>query len=446
MNPALVQIAFNIISNLTGFDLHGTSPSRTLEFVRRRAESLNFPSAAMYLDELKNAAPSDPEPQRLINLITNGQTCFWRDEPQLEAYRAALREVQQRGLKRPIRVWCAGCSTGDEAYTAAMIADEEGVEVQVLGTDINTEVLAHAALGRYDSWSLRRLDPARREAYFEQVAEGQWDISERLFQVVEFEQHNILKRAPDFPELWDVIMCRNVLIYFSSTARRLASENFAVGLDGDGYLILGSSEQLEDDWHLWRASRQADGFVYRHAQKDAGTTMPIVLPDFDDDFDTAFDDVPSTVEEDTVDFFDLDAIQELLERAQTHRKRNELDMALACYEAAAGYDPFVPETYVLTGSLLEEQIAPIRAMEAYRKALFLEPFYWFAAFRLAKLHEQNNERGRAIQAYNQALEGLNHGKVLASGETFEDIEFPAEMSQRSRVKEGCLKALDHLES
>ena len=443
MSPALVQIAYKIIGSLTGFELHGTSPSRVLEFVRRRAEMMNYASPALYLEDLKTASPLDPEPQRLINLITNGVTCFWRDEPQLEAYRAALRELKDRNLGRPVRIWCAGCSTGDEAYTVAMIADEEGVDARVLGTDINTEVLSHATLGRYDSWSLRRLDPARRDAYFTQMNEDQWDITSRLFDFVEFQQHNILKR-PLTSDPYDIILCRNVLIYFGSTAKRMASENFAVALDGDGYLILGSSEQLEDDWHLWRASRQADGYVYRHAQKDAGTTMPIVLDDFEDEISFGYDDVPSTVEEDTIEFDEHDVILELLERSQTHRRRDELERALACYEAAAGYDPFVPETYVLTGDLLEHQVAPVRAMEAYRKVLFLNPYHWFASYRIAQLHHRHHEERRAIQAYRQTLEGLDHAEALDRVEGLEELVFPWDMTHPSDVRVSCEKALKEL--
>ncbi len=403
MTGNLVKVACELISGWTGFELRSIAPQRIRDFVERRSAQLGYPSASAYLEDLKLADAVAPEPQRLINLVTNGLTHFWRDEPQLDALRAALTETAARIKDRPIRIWCAGCSTGEEAYTVAMIASEEKISVKVLGTDINTEVLSHAALGRYSAWSMRRLNQSRRDAYFRPHS-NLLEVADGLIDVVEFRYHSVTSRPPEPQTQWDLILCRNVLIYLHERARERAAENFAGSLNADGYLLLGSSEQLMEGHELFRASRREGGFVYRHTEKDAGSTSAIIL-ELDEES------VPLLAGRD----LDASATQEIdgdapiieLVQAGLAHLQSDLGAALACFEAAAGYDPFVLETYIHLAAALTKA-APERAGEALQKALFLDPHHWYAAYELAKIHDSQGERRRAKIAYSQVLEGLDH--------------------------------------
>ncbi len=400
MTGNLVKVACELISGWTGFELRSIAPERIRDFVERRSAQLGYSSAAAYLEDLKVADAVAAEPQRLINLVTNGLTHFWRDEPQLEALRAALVETAQRIQDRPIRVWCAGCSTGEEAYTVAMIAAEERISVKVLGTDINTEVLSHAALGRYSDWSLRRLSGARKDSYFRPHS-NLLEVVDGLIEVVEFRYHSVTSRAPESHVHWDLILCRNVLIYLHERARERAAENFAAALNPDGYLLLGSSEQLMEGHELFRASRREGGFVYRHTQKDAGSTSAIIL-----ELDEESVPLLAGRDLDATQEIDCDApIIELVQSGLSHLD-SDLGTALACFEAAAGYDPFVLETYIHLAAALADA-APERAAEALQKALFLDPHHWYAAFELAKIHANSGERRRAKITFSQVLEGLD---------------------------------------
>lgn len=402
-----VGVASQLIGEWTGFELNESAPRRIKEFLERRAAILGYPALALYLEDLRTADERDPEPQRLINLVTNGLTAFWRDAPQLEAMRAAIRDGFST-LNRPVRIWCAGSSTGEEAYTVAMIALEEGIRVEVLGTDINTDFLHHAAIGLYADWSLRRLDEKRKSRFFVRDDE-QWAVRNELLSMVEFQRHNLLSDPP--PGLWDIILCRNVLIYHSTEATQRVVENFAAALAQDGFLMMGSSEQLQDDWNLFRTSQHGGGFLYRHANRTPGSTMPV--PVLSDEFFAPPELAPiSSLEEETIDVEDDEAVIRLLRSGIEHQESGHRESALACYEAAAGYDPFVPDTYLLMGIALEASGARAKAAESYQKALFINPYNWLAAFKLAQTHESLGDALRARQAYRQALEGMQLDESL----------------------------------
>ncbi|MFW5968298.1 MAG: CheR family methyltransferase, partial [Persicimonas sp.] len=143
-----VSRASALLSEWTGLELRGATPRRVDEFLKTRAQQLGYDSKSAYVDHLQSLEPDDPESQRLINLVTNGLTAFWRDKPQLDALATVLDKLREgRSNDQPVNVWCAGCSSGEEAYTVAMIADRHDVPTYVLGSDLNTEALASARRG-----------------------------------------------------------------------------------------------------------------------------------------------------------------------------------------------------------------------------------------------------------------------------------------------------------
>lgn len=423
-----VAQACRLIGDWTGFELRGLAPGRVKAFLEARASTLGYSSVALYLEDLRQSDQRDSEPQRLINLVTNGLTAFWRDEPQLNALRDVLREIAESTQGREVRVWSAGCATGEEAYTVAMIAYEESIPVNVLGTDINTEFLHHATFGSYSEWSLRNLDTARRLNFFVRE-DTRWELRSDLVECVEFKRHNLLDEPPDGP--WDIILCRNVLIYHSREATSKIGAHLSKVLAKRGVLLMGSSEQFEG---ALKATACSGGFVYRHTTevrhadevRPQATAPPPVLV--------------SALEEETVDVDDDDAVIRLLADGIEHHNQGDLNAAIACYEAAAAYDPFVPDAHCLMGIALEGLGAPTRSGEAFQKALFINPYHWFAAFKLAQIHDRNGDIRRAIQAYRQAIEGLASERELFDRrlhfEEFERIE-----RHRSEVAEVCQTTL-----
>jgi chemotaxis protein methyltransferase CheR len=422
-----VGVACDLLTEWTGIELKGSAPRRVDEFLRSRASQLGYPNKQEYLSHLGELDRSDPEPQRLINLVTNGLTMFWRDEPQLNAFASVVDEMSaDMSSARPLQVWCAGCSTGEEAYTVAMIGEEHGVDVEVLGTDINTDYLRHARDADYDEWSLRRLSDQRRNRYFERGRGNDFKVVERLRNRVVFRRHNITMPAPRprIGESWDVILCRNVLIYFAPVAFRRVLRSFGEALQENGYLLLGSSEQLLDDERApdpmpFRAAQHGGGFVYRLASTPPGRTVHFgrhfselgeeSSGDVEDELvpPPALSMSSDGLDEVTSDVGQSAVVEHLFERALEHYSEQHIEAALASCEAATSYDPFVPETYCLMGFILARAGAHTQALDTYRKALFLDPFNWVAAIESARLYLDEGDANRARRALRQAKEGLD---------------------------------------
>ena len=417
----IIARASELLESWTGFELRETAPGRIAETFEHRASVHGYDSPADYLDALKNLPQTADEPQQLVNLITNGLTAFWRDQPQLSALRSLLNHLHVPGLStEPIHIWCAGVSTGEEAYTAAMIADEESVPVEVLGTDVNTDFIDTARRGLYSDWSLRRLDATRRDNYLEPVDQNHWRIDDDALNSVRFQNHNVLNPPPpsNHPDSkWDLVLCRNVLIYFSQTARARALRHLAQAATEDGYLMFGSSEQIHlerlgPDAPPLRPIRQGGGFLYRPGKSRTGQTIEPGNWNVDQSPDLPHiprtDDL-SSLEETTSDISESDTVADLLDTVAEHLEAGEHELALACLEAALGYDPFQIECHCLMGTVLQSLGALDQALETFQKALFLEPGHWFAVHRSAAIHQQRGDIDQARRAYRRTLEGLTGG-------------------------------------
>lgn len=418
------------LSRWTGLELYGSAPRRVEEFLQTRAAQLGYASQVEYIEFLSAQKPTDPEAQRLINLVTNGLTCFWRDLPQLDALRAVLEESSQaKADAAALKIWCAGCSTGEEAYTVAMMAVEAGVPVEVLGSDINTDSLQQAVAGVFGEWSLRRTRADYRARYFDQVGPARWAVRPELRRMVRFERHNILTPAPRPSDGggWDIILCRNVMIYFSQSATETVLRLFSAALNPDGYLLLGSSEQLHTGGVIegvmpFRAARRGGGFVYRLRRTPPGKTVFFSTPERalaeGNPAQTLDLTTLSSLEEITSDVRDDSpahpAAERLFEMALEHLRAGHHEAAIACCEASASYDPFICENYCLMGYLLHQSGAYSQALSTYRKALFLEPFNWPAALEGGRISLHLGDEMTARRLLRQTLEGVEAGRARST--------------------------------
>ncbi len=435
----VISDACSLLEEWTGFDLRETTPHRIADAFGRRATELGYDHPLAYLRQLRTQAPTDDEPQRLINLITNGLTAFWRDEPQLSALRSILNHLRDVRGGRPITIWCAGVSTGEEAYTAAIIAHEEGVPVTILGTDINTDTLAAAREGIFSEWSLRRLSEDRRRQFLRRHDKHHFLARHAAFQDLRFQRHNLLASPPSSPAAdgtWDVILCRNVLIYFSPDAMERALRRMADSLSPEGYLLFGSSEQISTDRmgpdapHL-RPLRHGAGFVYRPGKTRTGHTIQpghiafSAAPAGDPIIHAPGPIEPSGLDETTSDAGESGTVNDLLHAGAEHLRQGDLEDALACFEACLGYDPFHVECHCLMGAILQAIGATHQALEAFQKALFLAPRHWFAAHRTAVLHELRHDDDAARLAHKRTLEGLaRHADPLDTSFVLRDLLTP----------------------
>ncbi|MER3427788.1 MAG: chemotaxis protein CheR [Pyrinomonas sp.] len=225
---------------------------RTFEHrLRSRVRALGFQSFERYYLHLRFDHRGEQELAHAIDALAVHETYFFREERALEAFRWEILPQLARMNARTcaLHLWSAGCSTGEEAYTLAMLVREAGLfddwRVKIVGSDISARAIRRAQVGIYERSSFRALKGERKERYFVRLEEGNWQIREELRRMVTFNVANLIEETAIEPERpFDVVFCRNVLLYFDERARRRAALRLHRALRDGGYLILGATESL----------------------------------------------------------------------------------------------------------------------------------------------------------------------------------------------------------
>jgi len=205
------------------------------------------------LDELITILVMGKEPslsQQVVEALLNNETYFFRDRAPFDLLaRYALPELLLRRAKnRRIRIWSAGCSTGQEVYSLAMLFAEEadkwrGWTIDILGTDVSTQCVDRARIGTYSQFEVQRgLGINQMIKWFEETQDG-WRAIEALRRPLRFQVHNLLE-PPPHPGGFDIVLCRNVLLYLSPEKKTVAFERLASSMAEDGWLMLGAGETV----------------------------------------------------------------------------------------------------------------------------------------------------------------------------------------------------------
>ncbi len=215
----------------------------------------------------------DEEMTAVIDLLTVNETFFFREQNQLRAFsEEILPEIRETNReKKTLRVWSAGCSTGEEPYTIAMLVLEYGGffgwDIDIFGSDLNQRVLTSARRGVYRKNSFRTAGQYFIDKYFKEGEDGSFTISEDVKRLVNFSHLNLLDPFKvRFVGQMDVIFCRNVLIYFDQPSRKKVADNFYNSLVDGGYLLLGHAESLMNI---------STSFALRHLKNDMVYQKPI---------------------------------------------------------------------------------------------------------------------------------------------------------------------------
>jgi chemotaxis protein methyltransferase CheR len=205
------------------------------------------------LDELITILVMGKEPslsQNVVEALLNNETYFFRDRAPFDLLqRYALPELaQRRGKTKRLRIWSAGCSTGQEVYSLAMLFAEDpeawrGWTIDLLGSDVSTACIDRARAGTYTQFEVQRgLGINQMIQWFEECTDG-WRAVEPLRKPVRFQVHNLLE-PPLHPGGFDIVLCRNVLLYLSPDKKTLAFERLVAAMAEDGWLMLGAGETV----------------------------------------------------------------------------------------------------------------------------------------------------------------------------------------------------------
>jgi len=239
---------------------------------RRISERMSATSSRSFTDYFAHLRGEERrEVEELINAFTVNETYFYREDHQLTCLTTDLLDERVRA-KRPgdtIRIWSAPCSTGEEPYSIAIWLlenwkDVDTYDIEIVGSDIDTDVLEAAAEGIFRKRALMRLSPELIARYFYELDDERWRILDDLRQSVRFSRVNLIDTKQTRPQgRFDVIFCRNVLIYFDDESRRIAAENLYDNLLPGGFICLGHTESMNRISPLFEVCRYSGAIVYR---------------------------------------------------------------------------------------------------------------------------------------------------------------------------------------
>jgi chemotaxis protein methyltransferase CheR len=220
----------------------------------RRLRSLGLASYGEYLVYLARQPRESPERREMINCITTNKTDFFRENHHFEFLRGRvipeLRAAAANGGAKKIRIWSAACSTGEEPYSIAVtireaLGAERNWDVKILASDIDTNVLSAAEAGIYDAERFNQVQESLLRRYFtRRKSDGALLANDELKQMIRFRRINFVDPAWPIRTTFDVIFCRNVIIYFSRATQQVLFERLAQYLKPTGYLLVGHSENL----------------------------------------------------------------------------------------------------------------------------------------------------------------------------------------------------------
>ncbi|HEX4847983.1 MAG TPA: protein-glutamate O-methyltransferase CheR [Novosphingobium sp.] len=205
----------------------------------------------------------------VVEALLNNETYFFRDRAMFDQLAVKILPdlAERRSASRRLSIWSAGCSTGQEALSLAMIFAEQrarwaGWRIEIVGTDISGKAIAAARKASYSAFQVQRgLGVKQMLDHFSETPEG-WQANPALLQPVRFAVHNVLEPAPA-PGTFDLILCRNVLLYFDSANRSRALDRLADALSPDGFLMLGGGESAAGLSQRLAPCSETSGFLRR---------------------------------------------------------------------------------------------------------------------------------------------------------------------------------------
>jgi chemotaxis protein methyltransferase CheR len=425
-----------------------------------RATRLGYSTLPDYYTAL---ARDDQEFNELLNLVTINETSFFRFPAQFDALRnTVLPEIMaaKTGGNRAVRVWSAGCSTGEEPYSISMTLMDSGIEVsgfkpQVLGTDVSTKALARAKAGVYGKRAMMNVPKDVVSRHFEPTATADFRVNDRVRSYVDFGYQNLIKEPYPLSLMgnWDIIFCRNVTIYFRLESTRRVVSNFFDSLNEGGYLFIGHSETLTSISDAFEAVEIGGVFLYRKPvsrkafafgqplssssrtaraaraaasaagrqpapterprREAASSSVEVSVPEGDNDLlARARADLKEGRPERVLEAVELvlatdpnNAEAHLLS-AYVHADVGDYEEALAASSRALAINPLLPVARYILGIIYQRQGDTVRAISELKKTIYIDTDFALAHLNLANIHKAQRKWDAAAKEYENALKAL----------------------------------------
>ncbi|MFN3652130.1 MAG: CheR family methyltransferase [Armatimonadota bacterium] len=430
MQPDLLCAARRVVEERLGLDFRverGEALQRRLSRALRETAREDLESA---LARLMEAPSEDPELMALARGLTVGETYFFRDRACFEALERhvlpPLLAARRAAGSLHLRVWSAGCSTGEEPYSLAILLDRllpdfEDWRVTLLATDINPDSLERAREGRYGEWSFRTTPRWVRERYFHRVSGRTYELDARIRKRVSFRALNLAEvgypSAASNTLAMDLVLCRNVLMYFTEDARAAALERLRQALTPGGWLVVASPEASGSPLAPLLPVNFPGATLYQKQEPAAqpplrkGASLPpgeavaaAGAPSYPASRRLpASPLLPATPARGVEEPHPLVAARRLANAGQ-------LQEARAICESVTAEAPLLVEGWVLLATVCDESGDAEAAQRALRRALYLDPDCAFARLSLGLLLFRSGDRGRGLRQVEHAarqLEGLS---------------------------------------
>lgn len=433
------------------------------------AREIRCESVCHYAERILSSTVTKAEIEELAGHLTIGETYFFRENQSLEIVQNVILPaiVQNRRLKdRTIRIWSAGCATGEEAYTIAMMLDrvlsrDEDWNATILATDINIRSLERAVEGVYGSWSFRETPPWIKQRYFRKFDDNHFSIIPELKRYISFAYLNLAEDA--YPSLtnntnaMDIIFCRNVLMYFSAERARRVVQNFHRALTDGGWLVVSPTECMQLRGSQLTPVPFTNVFLYR---KDGSEPIPSVSERVTEPVGTwtvdwnayppvereQFDSEPAAQEttcdvcfdgkedrevsaisyyDEAVKYYAEGRYGEAAALITSHRAEEDfsadecallakcyanqgrLDEAAAFSECAIALDKTNPKHHYLHAAIQTERSNPREAVVSLKRTLYLQPDFIPAEVALGHLALNHGDRRAATLHFRNALKILS---------------------------------------
>jgi chemotaxis protein methyltransferase CheR len=411
-------------------------------------EQLGLVDEREYFDRLRGAAPTfvETELRNLLNLVTITETCFFRDVSQFRLLReriipTLISERSPRGVgPKRIRIWSAGCSSGEEAYSIAITLDSLGIyatfpdwSIEIVGTDLNTEALEKARRGVYAARAVRNVEGRLLDQYFVPDGKG-FALCDAIKNRVSFEFGNLVQTPMPTTGPQDIVFCKNVAIYFSSDVTRKLIEGLRATLAPGGYLLLGHAEslwQMSDGFTVIEHERM---FAYRKSF-DQAVRLP---PKVKQPKSAALGD-PNVQYDSCLAAFragEWDAAESGLGALVTacptfvpgilllgglYAHRGRFDDAMAQAQSVLEVSALEPRAHLLLGMIAARRERPDDALQSLRRALYLDDSLALGHFWLGNLYRERGDVARACQEYENVVRDWERQTLQLTEEFASDL-------------------------
>ena len=451
-----------IIKTNSGIKLGPKDHQRITNIVSERVKKLGSPSWRDY-NKFISSKSGKKELKQVVEEITISETYFFRDINQCNAFKNhIISHFNHKKLKKQkLKIWSAGCSSGEEAYTLAMIIIQNipqynSFDISITGTDINNTSIEKAKKGVFRDISFRGVGPEIITSFFKKK-KNSYTISDQVKHLVNFQVVNLMLKDQEKYSFqlsgFDIIFCRNVLIYFNETIIRNIFNGFYHALALDGHIILGHSEANLAPRSFFKPIKAKGTYLYQKKYppelQPEFKTLPAsfafdknrsVVKKAEPEKNTFFNSKQKDVEQNTDEIIDSDshdpnqliykealafyfaerygdakniinkllkdekyAMEPLILAALIRINLGDFERAIAYLRKIQLKDEFMPEAHFIFGLIYENESFSEDAISSYQAALFLNSNFFLSYFRLAHIYKASGNISKAVRAFQNAL-------------------------------------------